>query len=111
MHGCDGYARTDWPCRACCAENKRRTVGFVESDSLASDAAIAALREKLNRPDFPVTVTVHTLTGESFPVPNVREDSIGFETRKGVPFLVFERYGSDVIGYVPNVAYWVTDCE
>jgi hypothetical protein len=85
--------------------------GFTETDSLASDAAVAALREKLMRPEFLVTITVHTLDGNSFPIPNVREDSITYESRKGVPLLVFERPDSDALGYVPNVAYWATHCE
>ena len=84
---------------------------MVDADSLASDDAVNALRAALNRPDFPVTVTVHTLDGKSFPVPGIREDSITWETRRGVPTLVMERDGSDAIVYAPNVAYYVTVCE
>lgn len=119
---CGNYPRTDIQgfCTVCGAgfmadwewEDVTGRAGFVESDSLASDDAIKALSDRImNGPDASVTVTVHTLSGESFPIPNVREDSLGMETRNGVPLLVFERPGTDVLGYVPNVAYWVTVTE
>jgi len=103
---CFGYARTEIPCWQCA--EKCREAGFTESDSLASDDAIEALHSALKRPDFPVTVTVHTLDGKNFTIPGIREESITLESRKGRDLLVMERDGTDEIVYVPNVAYWAT---
>lgn len=101
---CKGYADSDWPCAACCEQNRiHNSAGFVESEGIK----IKEMKEV-----FPVTITAYR-GDKAFKVYGVIEDSIASKPdREGNITLSFETLQSkDEIGYIPCVDWYTTELE